>query len=303
MDVERCHEFVVLAQTRNYLEASEQLFISQSSLSKHIKSLEKELGVTLLNRSTRRVELSAAGRIFLPYARRMAQIDYELVNALTIQENDSLHVLSIGTIPVMAPYGITAVLSHFERANKNSRLQLVEGDADKLRDLLRKGRIELAFIRESHADASQATRDDELSTVPYADDRLVAVLPKDHPLAARKRIRLGELADEDFLLLPKGSVMCSLIFDACASEGFTPSVRYHGSRAENIIDLVSRGMGVSLLMGKPAAYLASPGVRLVEVEPAITSSIKLCFLSGHALSDDARRFIDCVPIYLTEELS
>ena len=68
MDVERCKEFVVLAQTRNFLEASNQLFISQSSLSKHIKSLEKELGVTLLDRSTRKVELSSIGRVFLPFA-------------------------------------------------------------------------------------------------------------------------------------------------------------------------------------------------------------------------------------------
>lgn len=294
MDVERCKEFVVLAQTRNFLEASEQLFISQSSLSKHIKSLEHELGVTLLNRSTRRVDLSPAGRVFLPYAKRIARDGYELQVALHDQEENERHILDIGSIPVMVPYGITEILSIFEKNNISTRLQLFEGDADELKEMLRKGKLELAFIREWDGEASKDTGDEEFSTVPYTDDHLVAVLPNDHPLANRDHISLGDLANEEFLLLPKGTVMHALILDACAVEGFVPQVRYQGKRAENIIDLVGRHMGVSLLMRKPVSYLATQSVSLVEVEPTISTQIKVYYRRDAQLSPDALKFLEYV---------
>lgn len=301
MDMERCHEFVVLAQTKNYLEASEQLFISQSSLSKHIKSLEKDLGVTLLNRSTRRVELTAEGRAFLPYAERAARIQYEINDAFSKHAADRVYSLKIGSIPVMVPYGITAILAQFEQDNADVRLKISEGDADELRDKLRKGEIELAFIREWDGDTKNDTGDEEFSALPFADDHLVAVLPEDHPLADREQLRLGELANEDFLLLPEGSVMHSLIMDACAIEGFTPHVRYRGKRAENILDLVSRGMGVSLLMRKPAMFLMDEGVRLVSVEPTVMTQIKLYYLRGAQLSDAAVKLLRYIPLFHPEE--
>ncbi len=296
MDVERCKEFVVLSQTRNFLEASEQLFISQSSLSKHVKSLERELGVTLLNRSTRHVELSPAGRVFLPYAKRIARDGYELQVALHDQQENERNILDIGSIPVMVPYGITEILSIFERTNVSTRLQLFEGDADELKEMLRKGKLELAFIREWDGDASKDTGDEEFSTVPFTDDHLVAVLPNDHPLATRDHIGLGDLANEEFLLLPEGSVMHALIMDACAVEGFVPRVRYQGKRAENIIDLVRRHMGVSLLMRRPVGYLARNGidVSLVEVEPTITTQIKVYYRRDSQLSPDAVKFLEYV---------
>ena len=86
MDIEKCREYIVLAQTRNFLEASEQLNIAQSSLSKHMKSLETELGVTLLDRTTRKVSLSADGRVFLPYAERLVRTANEARNVLADQK-------------------------------------------------------------------------------------------------------------------------------------------------------------------------------------------------------------------------
>lgn len=295
MDIERCREFVVLAQTRNFLEASEQLFISQSSLSKHIKSLEKELGVTLLNRSTRRVELSPEGRVFLPFAERIARINFELEAALFNQGENERSVVNIGSIPVMVPYGITDVLAHFEHENINARIQLFENEAAVLKEMLRKGSVELAFLRSN--EESAAADAEEFGTVLFTEDALCAVLPKNHACAGLDRINLGMLANDEFLLLPRGSLMDNLIMEACSEEGFVPDVRYRGSRAENIIDLVGKGMGVSLLMRKPAAYLATDDVRLVDVDPTITTQIKVYYRKNADLSPAAKRLLEFVPLY------
>lgn len=292
MDTARCREFVVLAQTCNYLQAADQLFISQSSLSKHIKSLERELGVELFNRTTRRVQLTEQGRIFLPFARKLASTAHDAEVALADAADNERRIIDIGSIPVMVPYGITALLHSFERDHRNVRLCIAEGDADKLKGMLRARQLDLAFIREWDGSAQLDSGDEEFAAAEFAQDRLAAVLPSGHPLAARQSLQLSELANEEFLLLPSGTVMDALIMDACATEGFVPEVRYRGTRAENIIDLVSRGMGVSLLMRTPAAYLARTAVSIVDLERPITTKVMIYRLRDRELTPEARAFVD-----------
>lgn len=292
MDTARCREFVVLAQTCNYLQAADQLFISQSSLSKHIKSLERELGVELFNRTTRRVQLTEQGRIFLPFARKLASTAHDAEVALADAADNERRIIDIGSIPVMVPYGITALLHSFERDHRNVRLRIAEGDADKLKGMLRARQLDLAFIREWDGSAQLDSGDEEFAAAEFAQDRLAAVLPSGHPLAARQSLQLSELSNEEFLLLPSGTVMDALIMDACATEGFVPEVRYRGTRAENIIDLVSRGMGVSLLMRTPAAYLARTAVSIVDLERPITTKVMIYRLRDRELTPEARAFVD-----------
>lgn len=294
MDTQRCREFVVLAQTCNYLQAADQLFISQSSLSKHIKALERELGVELFSRTTRRVQLTERGRVFLPFARKLASTAHDAEVALADAADNDRRIIDIGSIPVMVPYGITALLHGFERNHKNVRLRIAEGDADRLKAMLRNRELDLAFIREWDGNANLDGDEAEFTTAEFAQDRLAAVLPSGHPLAMRQSIRLSELANDEFLLLPSGTVMDALIMDACAVEGFVPEVRYRGTRAENIIDLVSRGMGVSLLMRTPAAYLARTAVSIVELEEPIVTKVKVYRLRDREPSPDVRAFLDYV---------
>ena len=300
MDTERCRELVVLAQTCNYLQASDQLFISQSSLSKHIKTLERELGVELFRRTTRRVQLTEKGRMFLPFARKLAADAHDAEVALADAADNERRVLDIGSIPVMVPYGITALMHAFEREHPNVRLRITEGEADRLKDMLRKGQLDLAFVREWDGDIRFDDGDEEFAVSEYEQDQLAAVLPTGHPFASRPSIRLSDLANEEFLLLHQGTVMDALITDACAVEGFVPEVRYRGTRAENIIDLVSRGMGVSLLMRKPAAYLARAAVSIVDLEQPIISQIKLFRMRDCDPSPEAMLFLEFLPLASTQ---
>ena len=300
MDTERCREFVVLAQTCNYLQAADQLFISQSSLSKHIKSLERELGVELFSRTTRRVNLTEQGRVFLPFARKMAMLAHDAEVAITDARENERCVLDIGSIPVMVPYGITSVLQCFEARHRGCHLRITEGEADQLRNLLRAGELDLAFIREWDGDIANESDDAEFMTTEFVEDQLAVVLPSGHALAERPSIRLGELANEEFLLLPKGTVMDALITDACGMENFVPEVRYRGTRAENIIDLVARGMGVSLLMRTPATYLARRAVSIVNLEQPIITKIKVYRLRDHEPSPEAQEFLDYLPVAMRQ---
>ena len=131
MDLNYIREFVVLANTCNYMEAAEQLFISQSALSRHIKNLEEELGVSLFDRSTRSVTLNAFGMLFLPYARQMAALHHEYATALGNALNAEHGNIRIGSIPMMSHYGITDVMVRFRKENPRFTLDVIEGDSNR----------------------------------------------------------------------------------------------------------------------------------------------------------------------------
>ncbi|MGC3992855.1 MAG: LysR family transcriptional regulator [Propionicimonas sp.] len=293
MDIRHIKEFAVLAEVQNYLEASDLLFISQSSLSKHIKALEAELGAPLFDRSTRHVRLNEAGAVFLEFARQVVALQYQTATRIRTMTSQRAYALTIGSIPVMAPYGILDAIAAFRRENADFSVSLIEGDAKALKDALRRNECELAFIRDDGED------DPTFSKIPFAQDALAAVLPATHALVGRKTVRLTELAQEDFMLLSPGSLLHELSVKACEDAGFEPKVVFTGQRAENILDLVSQGMGVGLLMRKAAKRLVRDRVAIIEVVPPVTTFVKIYYRSDQQLSPTARHFIDSVIVNQT----
>jgi len=292
MDIRYIKEFVVLSEIENYLEASESLFISQSSLSKHIKALEAELGVLLFDRTSRKVRLTEYGIIFLEYAKQIVGLQYQYTTALINKSNSFRHTLTIGSIPIMAPYNITDAIMKFKLDNKNFSVSLIEGDSHQLKGLLRQDKCELAFIREETGNDN----DVEFAKIPYTFDTLAAILPVYHPYANEAKLRLKQLQNEDFLLLQPGSVLYKLCQKACNEVGFNPKIVFTGQRAENIIDLIEKGMGISLLMKKTTSYLSNPKISIVDITPTISTQIKIYYKKNYILSTAAKHFIDSVQL-------
>lgn len=288
MEINYIRDFVVLAEVGNYMEASARLFISQSALSKHIMAIEKELGVPLFDRTTRKVILNKYGIAFLDYAKEISRLQYEYTSALISEREIKERKICIGSIPLMAPYHITDAIVRFERDNRGYTISLAEGASMELKEMLRQNRCEVAFVRNC------GEKDEEFIKIPYTTDHLVAVLPADHPLAGAQSIRLEQLASERFLLLHEISIMYGLCINACRAAGFEPRIIYTGSRAENIIDLVVKGMGVSLLMNKTSRNLLNDRTALVDIEPAVTTNVMLYYRKDARLSDAVKHFVRSV---------
>ncbi|WP_099467601.1 LysR family transcriptional regulator [Konateibacter massiliensis] len=290
MEINYIKEFVILAETENFLEAADSLFISQSSLSKHIKSMEAELGTQLFDRTTRKVQLNESGRTFLEYAKQIANLQYRYTTALY---NKTAHIkenINIGSIPIMASYHITDIILKFIRENKKFSVNLIEGESSQLKDMLRQNKCELAFIRDMD------DYDNEFIHIPYTTDHLAAVLPEYHPLSKEPYLHLEQLKDENFLLLQPGSVLYKICTQACEQAGFTPNISFTGKRAENIVDLVEKGLGISLLMKKPIHYLSDSKVSIIDINPEITSQVNIYYKKNITLSTAAKHFIDCIQL-------
>jgi Transcriptional regulator len=280
-------EFVILAQLHNFQEAAEALFISQSSLSKHIKTLEKELGVSLFDRTTRKVSLSSYGQLFLPYAQQITELQDKCSNAINAAKKNSHRTLTLGSIPSMPQYGISDLIVHFKKQYPEDNVSIMQDVSSKLEAALLDGSCEIAFIREVQ-DPGQ-----KLVQIPFYIDMLTAVLPVNHKLANEGSLSFAQLENENFLLLPKNSRPYKVCQTACAQYGFEPKVAFTTHNIENIIDLVSKGMGITLLMKQLASYSAAknPAVRIIDILPQIESHITLCYKKKSLLSPITKKFL------------
>jgi LysR family transcriptional activator of glutamate synthase operon len=287
MEINYLKEFVVLAQTGNFLEAADILYSSQSTLSKHIKSMESELGVSLFDRTTRKVSISKYGQLLLPYAQQIADLQEQYTATLQSRFETDRDTLTVGSIPALAEYNITDVLVNFKKSRPQSTLNIVQDGSDELKEMLRQRKCDLAFIRFTN------DMDDDLVKIPYTVDTMVAVLPPTHPLATQKTIPLQMLADEDFVLSEKQTMLYRLSVSACEQSGFEPKIAYTDHKHENILAFVIKGMGVALMMKRLALYISSPKIAIVDITPSVSTQVSLCYLKGVNLSDAANHFMSC----------
>lgn len=295
MELKYIREFVALAENGSYFETAERLFITSSSLSRHIKALEEELGMPLFDRTTRKVSLNQHGRLFLPYAKQFVKIDDECTMAFDEEAMYSKDAIDIGSIPMMKAYKISDILRQYRQSNKNVIINTHEADSTPLAEMLRRGEIDFAFLRNRHISV------DEFETIPIAEDHLVAVLPKTSPLARSQTLSVNRLKDEALLLISKNSFMYRLCTDLCRSAGFQPKVVFTSQRAENLVELIEQGTGIALLMSKPIIPMLPDNLTVVDIEPRVTTTVFLAYMKGRKFNTACKRFLELVKTIPFEE--
>ena len=288
MEIDYLCEFAVIAKLGSFSLAAEELFLSQSSLSKHIIALEKELNVQLFNRTSRNVALSEAGAQILPYANQVFEMRERIKRIAAEQIYLEKRVLNIASIPVMAEYDITGTIARFHKEYPEIKLSISDHEHYEILGLLKSGECELAFTRKSPEESPI------LEDITFYKDRLVAVLPRAHHLSAEKALHLQQLANEELMFMGKGSVLYNLCFNLCSGAGFTPNVKYVSQRPENIIYFVSLGMGIALLMRRHVEYFKNASVRCIDITPTVESTMCLARIRSHKLSNAARVFWDYI---------
>lgn len=285
MEIEQLYEFTVVAKLGSFSQAAEELNMSQSSLSKHILSLERELGAPLLIRNPRNVTLSPAGAEILPLAAQT----YELLNKIHVAADQhssrKKDRLRIASIPVMAQYNITGLLAKFQREHSNVTLEVTECEKQELLSLLEGGKCELAFSRRGLEPDEEC-----LEYLPICRDNLVAVLSRNHPLAERKTLALRDLKGQSLLFLDKQTGFHHLYTNLCRGAGFIPRIAYTGHRPENIVALAAQNMGIALLMRRHIDYIQKPDVAVIDISPAVESSICLVRQKNLPMTDLANTF-------------
>ncbi|MCR8643897.1 LysR family transcriptional regulator [Paenibacillus sp. N1-5-1-14] len=270
MELRQLLYFVKVARKQHVTQASEELRVAQSAVSRQIHMLEEELGVTLFVQKGRNVQLTSVGRLFLS---RIEGIMTDLEKA--VNEIQEFLDPDAGEIRIGFPHSVVLtllpkVIASFRKDHPNVKFLLKQGTYNSLIKDVSKGEIDLAFISpfpESH---------EHVTGEILLTEELYAILPEGHMLAEYNGIQLSQLKDEPFVMFSESYSLRSIVMDACLKSGFTPKIEFEAEETDTIRGLVAAGMGVSLL---PELALIEYGtlkpVKVRVIEPKVTRTVGL----------------------------
>ncbi len=284
MDVRQLRYFEAVARHRHFTRAADELHIAQSALSHQIRGLERELGVELLQRTTRSVQLTEAGELVVTRARAVLS---EM--AALRGEIDELRGLLRGHVTVGAhlfggELDIPAILSRFTTMHPEIEITLREGTARRMAEMLHDGSLDVTF-------ALEVEPPPELERLELSSEELAAAMSPSHALAGDGPLSIGELHGRPLIAFHRGSSTRDVVDAALSDAHVSPRIALESNDFALVRSLVARGVGVALL---PRSFLEQPGPRILvrSLSPPLRMSVALWWRGGRRLSPAAQAFVD-----------
>ncbi|MFD0715865.1 LysR family transcriptional regulator [Paenibacillus sp. GCM10027626] len=286
MDIRQLSYFLEVANHASFSKASESIHLSQPTLSKMVKSLEDELGVVLLNRSTRKVALTDAGEAVQLHAQLILNAVQHLRAAVADLTEMRAGRFSLGLPPVIGSSFFPKVIAEFNKRYPDIRIQLIEEGGKRIEQMLLEGAIDLGVI--------VLPADERLfEIVPIVERHLNLVTHRSHPLAGKTKVRLSDLQHEPFILFRQEFNLHDRVKEACIQEGFEPHIAYESTQWDFIYELISANQGISLLPETICAKLDKKQVRVVRtVDPPIHWDLAIIWKKDGYLSHAAKGWVD-----------
>lgn len=281
MNIQKFMAFVKTVEYGSFTKAAEILNYSQSGISRMINDLEKDWKITLLERSKAGVRLTSDGVKLLPYAKSVCK-EYEKL-LTQVDEINGLQsgLIRIGTFSSVAAHWLPNIIKAFQDDYPNIDYELLLGEYSEIEEWILEGRVDCGFLcLPTH---------NGLETVFLEQDKFLAVLPENHPLAKFERIPLSALCSEPFMLLEKGKkTEISEIFERC---GLTPNTHFTTIDDYAVMSMVESGLGVSIL---PQLILKRVPYRIVtkELDVPVYRNIGLALRNKQTASLAVKRFIE-----------
>lgn len=288
---------LAVAEERNFTRAAERCHVVQSALSHQIKALERELGIALFARNSRRVDVTAAGEAFLTAARACLQDAERAVADAAAVAGQIRGTLTIGLIPTVTAIDIPAALGELHRAHPGVRINVREGCSDEFIAAIADGTMDVAVLGLPGALSRKG-----VGARVLASERHSAVVSAGHPLAGRRSLRLADLADEVFVDFPEGTAGRAQSDLAFREAGFGRDVAFEVTSTGLMLGLIENGLAVALLSpgvmpegGDLRAVTVLDGPRRVEYlawsdfnpSPAAQAFLKGLAVAGSGVLDRA----------------
>lgn len=260
MDIRTFRYFESVARNQQFTLASEELHISQPSLSNSIKSLEREVGCKLFERSTRKVNLTESGQVLYKHACKLLNQFDNVFKEMEDVRNIGAGKLNLGMIESFR-YLIPEIISQFKDTYPSISINIREMSPNEIEYSLNNYDIHLGIT-------SNCNKNNEIEYIPIFNEKLVLITPLDHHLIHLSSIDISELKNEILIHSLTGYKVRESIIMACKDAGFIPKVDYETESLETARGLVEIGLGVSVV---PESYL--------KLNPS--KKIKIIYLKNH----------------------
>lgn len=283
MNIQKYMAFIRTVECGSFTKAAEMLNYSQSGISRMINDLEKEWGVSLLERRHSGVQLTSDGLKLLPFAKSVCSEYHKLQTQVEELNGLQSGLIRIGTFSSVATHWLPNIIKEFQRDYPNIDYELLLGDYTEIENWILEGRVDCGFLRlPTHP---------EFETIFLEHDKLLVVLPENHPLVDCEYFPIKSLCDYPFMLLEKGAkAEVSEIFERY---DISPKVHFTTWDDYAIMSMVESGLGISIL---PQLILQRIPYRIVtkELEVPAYRKIGLALRNKKSASLAVKRFLDYI---------
>lgn len=259
MNIRDLEYLIAVDEERHFHRAAERCFVSQPTLSGQLKKLEEELGVLLVERNNRQVSMTEAGEAVVKHARTVLAEVNTIKNIASYYHDPMVGDVRVGIIPTVAPYLLPIIMPKLNKAFPKLKIWLYEYQTQVLLDKLQK--FELDFLILALPIEKHDFTEFDLFREPF---RLA--VNKTETLAKKKQINLGDIANEELLLLEEGHCLRGHILDVCLLAGVKEDGQYHATSLETLRHMVGEGMGMTLIpeLAVPAKTNKADEIRYIE---------------------------------------
>jgi DNA-binding transcriptional LysR family regulator len=289
MELRQLRYFAAVAHHKSFTLAARELNIAQPALSQQVRRLEQELGVELLRRTTRRVELSEAGELALARATRtLAEAD-----ALRAEVDElrglTRGTLSVGMLPAIGALDPAPLLAAFSAAYPAIEVRLVEDTLVEALALLRADRLDLAFGLVDPQRAGEGIAGETLF-----EEELVVIVAEHHPLARRRSVRIAQLDGEPLVSFLAGSALRQRLDAELEAAGAANTPAFESNHITTLRALVAHGLGVSLVP-RSFALGEGPPVAMLRLAPRMLRvPVSILYRADRARPPAAEAFLEAV---------
>ncbi len=263
-DINDLIAFRAVAELGNFRKAAESIHISQPAFSRRIEKLENALGTQLLERTTRRVNLTSVGREFDKQLRQILDaLDVTLLNIRGVAAS-RMGEVTIACVPSAVNYFVSNVVKDFHQRYPKTRVRIIDDSANHV----------LIAVAQGEADFGlnfTGSQENDIEFTPIFEEQFVAACHKDHPLAKQKSVRWSDLSEHDYISVSKASGNRILLDQALAGLTKQPQSMYETQHGTTMIGLVEAGLGVAAV---PAMAMPKKGHPLLVSVPLIDPVVK-----------------------------
>jgi len=285
-DLNDLSSFRAVAELGNFRKAAEAVHLSQPAFSRRIDKLEQALGVRLLERTTRRVTLTAVGRDFERKVRELLdELDSTLLGMRGVAAT-RMGEVTLACVPSTVYYYVSEVIRRFHASSPRVRVKVLDAGANEV----------LAAVSRGEADFGlnfMGAQEGDLDFKPLVEERFVAACRRDHPIAKLRRITWAALSEHDFISVSRSSGNRVLLDQALAGVPGRPQAIYETQHVTTALGLVEAGLGVAVV---PAMAMPGPEhpllVSVPLVEPVVSRKIGLIRRRGRSLSPAAQQLFE-----------
>ncbi|MBE9639811.1 LysR family transcriptional regulator [Salipiger mangrovisoli] len=258
MEIRQIEMFVAAAEEQHFSRAAERCNIVQSGLSTAIRALETELGTSLFIRNTRRVELSAAGEVFLPEARRILSALTAARHALSAVKTGVSGRIVVSMVQSLASLlDLPRILQDFSYANPDVEIHVRETRPGDLTSELKRGSVDVAFM--PHYGVSHPG----LDVQPLLDAKLVVAASLDHELANKRAVSAGDLLQERFVDVSVRWELRKLVDQVFLSHGMRRKSSFEVEDVAVLLEFVERGLGLAMV---PEVFIRDMPIKALDVD-------------------------------------